>query len=68
MEVEQKLRKDKMELEERKDIVGELYKRGLHSLVEKILANTDARTVAVCHQVPILGSLRTCFSFVITVS
>jgi len=51
MEVEQKLRKDKMELEERKDIVGELYKRGLHSLVEKILANTDARTVAVCHQV-----------------
>ena len=27
---------------ERKDIVGELYVRGLHTLVERILANTDA--------------------------
>jgi hypothetical protein len=68
MEVDQKLRKDKMELEERKDIVGELYKRGLHSLVEKILANTDARTVAVCHQVHKIGSLRTWFGSVKTVS
>ena len=42
---------DKMELDKRKDIVGELYMRGLHTLVERILANTDARTVAACHQV-----------------
>ena len=41
-----------MELDERKDIVGELYVRGLHNLVEKILADTDARTVTACHQVP----------------
>ena len=40
-----------MEVSEKKDIVGELYKRGLAVLVEKILACTDARTVAVCHQV-----------------
>ena len=52
MEVQQKLIKDKMELDERKDIVGELYVRGLHNLVEKILADTDARTVTACHQVP----------------
>ena len=45
------LRIDEMELDKRKDIVGELYMRGLHSLVERILANTDARTVAACHQV-----------------
>ena len=45
------MRTDKMELDKRKDIVGELYMRGLHTLVEKILANTDARTVAACHQV-----------------
>ena len=46
MEVEQMLRAD-----ERRDIVGELHMRGLHNLVEKILAHTDARTVAACHQV-----------------
>ena len=45
------LRIDKMELDEKEDIVGELYMRGLHSLVERILANTDARTVTACHQV-----------------
>ena len=37
--------------DERRDIVGELHMRGLHNLVEKILAHTDARTVAACHQV-----------------
>ena len=46
------LRTDQMELDKRKDIVGELYLRGLNTLVERILANTDARTVAACHQVP----------------
>ena len=46
------LRIDEMELDKRKDIVGELYVRGLHTLVERILAKTDARTVAACHQVP----------------
>ena len=42
--------------DERRDIVGELHMRGLHNLVEKILAHTDARTVAACHQVQKLST------------
>ena len=42
--------------DERRDIVGELHMRGLHNLVEKILAHTDARTVAACHQVKKLST------------
>ena len=33
------------------DILGELYLRGLHALVEAVLAATDGRTVAACHGV-----------------
>ena len=45
-----------MRADERRDIVGELHMRGLHNLVEKILAHTDARTVAACHQVQKLST------------
>lgn len=33
------------------DILGSLYLHGLACLVERILAGTDARTVAACHGV-----------------
>ena len=39
------------ELQGGMDILGELYLRGLHALVEAVLAATDGRTVAACHGV-----------------